>query len=76
VGRWELAVLDLESGQERVLPDTAGIDDQAAWLDAGTLAYGAISGSTGKSSVYQVPADGSGKPSLVATEASSPVPMP
>ena len=41
-----------------------------------TLAYGAISGTTGKSSVYQVPADGSGKPVLVATEASSPVPMP
>lgn len=75
VGRWELAVLDLASGQERVLPDTSGIDDQAAWLDDDTLAYGAISGSTGKSSVYQVPADGSGKPTLVATEASSPVPM-
>jgi hypothetical protein len=76
VGRWELAVLDLASGEERVLPDTSGIDDQAAWLDDRTLAYGAISGSTGKSSVYQVPADGSGKPVLVATEASSPVPMP
>lgn len=75
VGRWELAVLDLASGQERVLPDTAGIDDQAAWLDDHTLAYGAISGDTGKSSVYQVPADGSGKPALVATEASSPAPM-
>lgn len=75
VGRWELAVLDLASGQERVLPDTSGIDDQAAWLDDNTLAYGAISGSTGKSSVYQVPADGSAAPTLVATEASSPVPM-
>ncbi|MDT7789103.1 MAG: hypothetical protein QOF58_7522, partial [Pseudonocardiales bacterium] len=56
-------------------PDTSGIDDQAAWLDDNTLAYGAISGSTGRSSIFQVPADGSGKPALVATDASSPVPM-
>jgi hypothetical protein len=74
VGRWELAVSDLATGVETVLPGTAGIDDQAAWLDDGTLAYGVPSQSTGVPGVYRVAADGRSEPVLVATAASSPVP--
>ncbi|SDI65342.1 hypothetical protein SAMN05192558_10698 [Actinokineospora alba] len=74
VGRWELAVLDLAAGKETVLPKTEGIDDQAAWLDDSTLAYGAPSSSTGVPSVFRVAADGSSDPVLLAKDASSPVP--
>ena len=74
VGRWELAVSDLATGTETVLPGTSGIDDQAAWLDDGTLAYGVPSQSTGVPGVYRVAADGKSEPVLVATAASSPVP--
>ncbi|WP_456823152.1 hypothetical protein [Cellulomonas sp. P5_E12] len=37
---WALAVLDLASGDETLLPATRGVDDQAAWLDEDTLLYG------------------------------------
>jgi hypothetical protein len=74
VGRWELAVSDLATGVETVLPGTAGIDDQAAWLDDSTLAYGVPSQQTGVPGVYRVAVDGKSEPVLVATAASSPVP--
>jgi len=74
VGRWELAVSDLATGVETVIPGTAGIDDQAAWLDDSTLAYGVPSQQTGVPGVYRVAADGKSEPVLVATAASSPVP--
>ncbi|WP_052336287.1 TolB family protein [Nocardioides alkalitolerans] len=38
---WSFAVLDLATGEERVLRgETRGVDDQAAWLDDDTLLYG------------------------------------
>jgi len=37
---WALAVLDLASGTETLLPATEGLDDQAEWLDDDTLLYG------------------------------------
>ena len=37
---WALAVLDLATGTETLLPATQGVDDQAAWLDDDTLLYG------------------------------------
>lgn len=37
---WALAVLDLASGTETLLPATEGLDDQPEWLDDDTLLYG------------------------------------
>jgi len=63
---WRLHVLDLATMQEEPLAEDRSIDDQAAWLDDGTVAY-AIDGD-----VWSVPADGSGEPTLIAPDASSP----
>ncbi|QIX27846.1 hypothetical protein ncot_15555 [Nocardioides sp. JQ2195] len=37
---WEVAVLDLATGERTVLPHTRGLDDQVEWLDEDTLLYG------------------------------------
>ncbi|MFE9796794.1 TolB family protein [Streptomyces goshikiensis] len=66
---WQLHVLHLRTGQDTALAAPAGVDDQAAWLDESTVAYGRTE--RGKPFVYSVPADGSGHPSKVA-EGSSP----
>lgn len=63
---WRLHVLDLATMEEEPLAEDRSIDDQAAWLDDGTVAY-AIDGD-----VWSVPADGSGEPKLIAPDASSP----
>jgi hypothetical protein len=75
LGPWELAVLDLASGKESTLPGTIGIDDQAAWLDNGHLAYAKVSQAGQKSAIYGVPADGSAPPNLMIPDAASPVPL-
>lgn len=63
---WRLYVLDLATMQEHPVAEDRNIDDQAAWLDDGTLAY-AIG-----DDVWAVPADGGGEPRLIAPDASSP----
>jgi hypothetical protein len=71
---WDLVVLDLHSNSERVLPGTAGIDDQATWLDDLTLAFGAAK--DGKpNAIYFVPAAGSAPARPVIQNAASPVPV-
>lgn len=72
-GRWELAVLEVASGQQTRLPGTAGIDDQAAWLDDATLAYGVPTGTSG-SSIFRIPVDGSSPGTLWIPDAASVVP--
>lgn len=64
---WRLYVLDLATMEEKPLAEDRNLDDQAAWLDDGTVAY-EIDGD-----VWSVPADGSGEPKLIAPNASSPV---
>lgn len=64
---WRLKVLDLATLEDHSLAETRSIDDQAEWLDAETLAY-----SDGEN-VYAVPADGSGEPQLLVSDATSPV---
>ncbi|MEU6819368.1 hypothetical protein ABZ921_01980 [Streptomyces atriruber] len=59
-GRWRLHVLDLDTGTRTPLAEKANVDDQPAWLDNGTVAYG--KSSDGTPSVYALPADGSGSP--------------
>ncbi|MFF7300478.1 TolB family protein [Streptomyces sp. NPDC008265] len=66
---WQLHVLHLGTGQDTPLAAPPGIDDQAAWLDDTTVAYGRTE--QGRPLVYAVPADGSGKPVQLA-EGSSP----
>ncbi|WP_410654299.1 hypothetical protein [Amycolatopsis sp. lyj-112] len=63
---WRLAVLDLASGKETLLAETRSVDDQAAWLDDRTVAYGLESG------IWAVPADGSGSARELVQGGSSP----
>ncbi|MEV4311918.1 hypothetical protein [Actinocrispum sp. NPDC049592] len=71
---WELVVLDLAAKKEQILPGTSGIDDQAAWLNDNTLAYGAAINNQ-KNAIYFVPADGSAPAREVIPDAASPVPV-
>ena len=74
LGQWELVVLDLKSGTEKTLPGSLGIDDQAAWLNNTTLAYGKPASNGGSPTIYASAADGSGQPMVLVTNASSPSP--
>ncbi|KUF13873.1 MULTISPECIES: hypothetical protein [Streptomyces] len=72
---WRLYVLDLRTMREHPLAERRSVDDQAAWLDDGTLAYALPEregGSTRKQNVWTVRADGTGKPELRVRGASSP----
>ncbi len=64
---WRLYVLDLATMQEHALAEERSVDDQAAWLDDGTVAYAVDGG------VWSTPADGTGEARLLAPGASSPV---
>jgi hypothetical protein len=64
---WRLHVLDLADLEDHPVAETRSVDDQAEWLDDGTLVY-----SDGKN-VYTVPADGSGEEQLLVRDATSPV---
>ncbi|WP_309113440.1 hypothetical protein [Saccharothrix sp.] len=75
LGPWDLAVLDLATGAERRLPGTAGIDDQATWLDNGRLAFSAVPKDEKLASIHTVPADGSTPATLVIKHATSPSPI-
>jgi hypothetical protein len=73
-GHWRLTELDLASGRETPLAETRSVDDQVAWLDNDTVLYG-LPGSGGDPDIYdvwRVPADGSGTPRVLITQASSP----
>ncbi|GAA0941986.1 hypothetical protein [Nonomuraea longicatena] len=65
-GEWRLHALDLATMRETPLAERASIDDQVAWLDAGTVMY-AKGGD-----LWSARADGTGVPSLLAKRASSP----
>ncbi|MCJ1683268.1 hypothetical protein [Rathayibacter sp. VKM Ac-2928] len=70
---WRIAVLDLASGVETVLPEERSVDDQVVWLDEGTLLYGLPrKGVAGDTDVWSIPADGSGEPELYLEHAWSP----
>ncbi|MBG0827432.1 hypothetical protein HS041_06600 [Planomonospora sp. ID67723] len=69
-GPWRLHVLELGTGGERPLAETGNVDDQAAWLDSGTVMYAKVRGDS--SDVWAVPADGTGRPRLLLRDAYSP----
>ncbi|MFH8515839.1 hypothetical protein ACH4CE_12105 [Streptomyces gelaticus] len=69
---WRLYVLDLRTMRETPLAEQRSVDDQAAWLDDDTLAYG-LPGASGRGSdVWTVPADGTGTPRVAVEGGSSP----
>ncbi|WP_027343670.1 TolB family protein [Hamadaea tsunoensis] len=73
-GHWRLAVYDLASGKETVLAEERSVDDQVEWLDDKTVLYGLSrdTAGTATSDIWQVPADGSGSPSVLVHDAWSP----
>lgn len=73
-GDWRLAVLDLATGEETVLAERRGVDDQVEWLDDATVVYGlpGEGARAGEADVWAVPADGTGEPTLLVEQAWSP----
>ncbi|MFI5836231.1 TolB family protein [Micromonospora sp. NPDC051300] len=71
---WRLSVLDLRTMRVTATAERASVDDQAAWLDGGTLAY-TLRSDDGHPDVWSVPADGSGTPRLLLPGAESPSPL-
>lgn len=71
--RWTLAVLELASEKETVLPLDGNVDDQAEWLDDRTVLFGLpVAGTDGDFNVYSAPADGSAAETLLIEHAWSP----
>lgn len=64
--KWRLSVLSLDTLADHPLAETRNVDDQAEWLDDGTVLYSV------ESDIYAVPADGSGAPRLFTSRADSP----
>lgn len=73
-GQWHLAVLDLATNHQTVLAESRSVDDQVEWLDNGHLLYSLPRSGTQAttSDVWQVPADGTGSPSVLISGAASP----
>ena len=73
-GQWRIAVYDLATGKETLVAETRSVDDQVEWLDNSTVLYALPrEGSAATTSdVWQVPADGSGEPTVFVPQASSP----
>ncbi|MFH9083508.1 TolB family protein [Streptomyces sp. NPDC017673] len=67
---WRLYVLDLRTMRETPLAEPRSVDDQAVWKDTRTLVY-ALPGDYG-ADLYEVPADGSGRPHRISSAAVSP----
>jgi hypothetical protein len=63
---WRLAVLDLATMRETLLAETRSIDDQAEWMDGNTVLYGV------DKAIWEVAADGGGKPRRLIADADSP----
>lgn len=70
---WNIAVLDLSSGQVEVLGEKRSVDDQIEWLNNETLLYGLPrTGEAGDSDIWQVPAEGKSAPTIFIEHAWSP----
>jgi hypothetical protein len=69
---WHLEVLNLATLTETPLAEQRSVDDQAAWLDDDTVMYAVPQTSGTGYDVWSTPADGSGKPVLLAPNAFSP----
>jgi hypothetical protein len=65
-GKWRFHVLDLRSGADTPLAETASVDDQLEWLDDANLLYGK------GGDIWTVRADGTGAPRRFLADADSP----
>jgi hypothetical protein len=74
LGKWRLVDYDITSGTVTPLAETRSVDDQVEWLDDTHVLYGLPHpGSQPEiDDVWSVPISGSGKPTLLIREASSP----
>jgi hypothetical protein len=71
--RWRLTVLDLKTKRTTALAETRSVDDQPAWYDDDTVAYGLPrQGDSVITDVWSTPSDGSGHPSVLVQRAWSP----
>ncbi|OAR25071.1 hypothetical protein A8W25_28605 [Streptomyces sp. ERV7] len=68
---WRLSVLDLATGRVTPLAEEHSVDDQAVWLDSRTVAYTLRRGRD-HADVWRTPADGTGRPHVLVTDAESP----
>lgn len=71
---WRLSVLTLADLSVTNLAEKRSVDDQAAWLSDSDVGY-TVRSADGTPSVWSVPADGSGSPTLVRDDAESPAPL-
>ncbi|MER8045462.1 TolB-like translocation protein [Streptomyces sp. NPDC094032] len=70
---WREHVMDLRTLKSTALAERRSVDDQAAWLDDRTLAYALpAEGRTGVDDVWTVPADGTGAPRILLSDAQAP----
>ena len=69
---WSIAVLDLATGRETVLPEKRSVDDQVEWLDDSTLLYAIPHGDGGDSDIWSLAIDGDSAPSMFLHHAFSP----
>ena len=70
---WSIAVLDLRTGEESMLPEKHNVDDQVEWLDDSTILYGLPrTEQPGDSDVWSIVSSGSGAPRLFIEHAWSP----
>jgi dipeptidyl aminopeptidase/acylaminoacyl peptidase len=65
-GRWRIHVYDLRTRADRAVNEPRSVDDQVAWLTPDRLGYGRDGG------LWTVPADGSGRPTLLMARVDSP----
>lgn len=73
VSTWTVAILTLETGSVRELPEPRNVDDQPEWLDNDTVLYGLQrSDAIGDSDVWALAADGSANAELFIEHAWSP----
>jgi hypothetical protein len=65
--QWWATVLDPRTMRRTVLADTRNVDDQIAWYDNGTIAYGLPrpGDAAATTDTWTEPADGSGRPRLL-----------
>jgi dipeptidyl aminopeptidase/acylaminoacyl peptidase len=66
-GSWRIYVLDLATMKETPLAEPSSVDDQVEWIDNTHVSYWL------RASTWEVPADGSGAPVRLLTDASSAV---
>lgn len=70
-GQWELRILDLQRGTERVLShETRSVDDQVDWLDADHVIYQMVG--NGGANIWSLKTSGEAAPVLLVDHAFSP----